>query len=135
MLQASQRVGIIERLQTLSKATRHGSLQDRAVLTLGYLSFSFTMPDDEAAITKILDALYIVHEQKQVELLFSAGQALSCVAARWSSKAMTPFRDADFNMRLEPLTEILGHVLTAILEGVRSPKHPFRKVWTVEYFC
>src|SRR5437667_223605 len=81
ILQPSQRVGIIEPLQTLSKSTRHGSLQDRAVLTLGYLSFSFTMPDDEAAITKILDALYIVHEQKQVELLFSAGQALSCVAA------------------------------------------------------
>ena len=128
LFQVSQREGIVTRLQTLSKTTRHGSLQDRAVLTLGYLSFSFTTPDDEAAITKILDALYIVHEQKQVELLFSVGQALSCVAARWNSKAMTPFRDADVDMRQEPVRNILDSVLSTILEGVRSPKHPLRKV-------
>ena len=128
LFQASQREEITTRLQTLSKSARHGSLQDRAVLTLGYLSFSLTIPNDEAAITKILDALYTVHEQKQVELLFSAGQALSCVAARWNSKAMTPFRDADVDMRQEPIPQILDRVLHTILEGVGSPKHPLRKV-------
>jgi proteasome component ECM29 len=128
LFQASQREEIISRLQTLSKSARHGNLQDRAVLTLGYLSFSIAIPDDEAAVIKILDALYAVHEQKQVELLFSAGQALSCVAARWNSKAMTPFRYADVDMRQEPVPQILDRVLNSILEGVGSPKHPLRKV-------
>jgi proteasome component ECM29 len=124
----SQKEEIITRLQTLSKTTRHGSLQDRAVLTLGYLSFSLAIPEDETAFSKILDALYAVHEQKQVELLFSAGQALSCVAARWNSKAMTPFRDADVDMRQDPVPGILDRVLGTVLEDVRSPKHPLRKV-------
>ena len=132
LFQSSQREEIITRLQTLSKTTRHGSLQDRAVLTLGYLSFSLSIPEDEGAIAKILDALYVVHEQKQVELLFSAGQALSCVAARWNSKAMTPFRDADVDMRQEPIPNILEGVLNTILEGVRSPKHPLRKVYLIK---
>lgn len=128
LFNASDVEQIITRLQTLSKTTRHGSLQDRAVLTLGYLSFSLNPPDDEIAITKILDALYAVHEQKQVELLFSAGQALSCVAARWESKAMTPFRDADVEMPQFQSSQIMERVLNSILEGVRSPKHPLRKV-------
>jgi proteasome component ECM29 len=124
----SQREEIIKRLQALAKSNQYGNLQDRAVLTLGYLSFSFTLPDNESAITKILDTLYNVHEQKQVELLFSAGQALSCVAARWNSKAMTPFRDADFHMLEDPVPQILERVLSTVLDGVRSPKHPLRKV-------
>jgi proteasome component ECM29 len=128
LFQESQREEIITRLQALSKTTRHGSLQDRSVLTLGYLSFALSIPEDEAAITKILDALYVVHEQKQVELLFSAGQALSCVAAQWNSKAMTPFRDADIDMRQDTVPGVLDRVLGTILEGVRSPKHPLRKV-------
>ena len=128
LFQESQREEIIKRLQALAKSNQYGNLQDRAVLTLGYLSFSFTLPDNESAITKILDTLYHVHEQKQVELLFSAGQALSCVAARWNSKAMTPFRDADFHMPEDPVPQILERVLSTVLEGVRSPKHPLRKV-------
>ena len=128
LFQESQREQIIARLQTLAKSNRHGNLQDRAVLTLGYLSFSFALPSDDAVITKILDTLYLVHEQKQVELLFSAGQALSCVAARWNSKAMTPYRDADFDMNQDPVPQILERVLSTVLEGVRSPKHPLRKV-------
>ena len=128
LFQESQREEIIKRLQALAKSNQYGNLQDRAVLTLGYLSFSFTLPDNESAITEILDTLYNVHEQKQVELLFSAGQALSCVAARWNSKAMTPFRDADFHMPEDPVPQILERVLSTVLEGVRSPKHPLRKV-------
>jgi len=69
-----------------------------------------------------------VHEQKQVELLFSAGQALSCVAARWNSKAMTPYRDADVHIREMPVPELLDRVLGNILDGVRSPNHSLRKV-------
>jgi len=129
IFQEAQRDQIITRLQALAKSNRHGNLQDRAVLTLGYLSFSFTLPKDEGATTKILDSLYLVHEQKQVELLFSAGQALSCVAARWNSKAMTPYRDADFfEMLPDPVPQILERVLSTVLDGVRSPKHPLRKV-------
>lgn len=129
LVEASLRDQVISRLQALSKITRHGNVQDRAVLTLGYVSFALSIPEDEAAVTRILDALYNVHEQKQVELLFSAGQALSCVAARWESKAMTPFRDAEFEPHLAPLPGVLERVLNTTLEGVRSPKHPLRKVY------
>jgi len=119
---------VITRLQALSKITRHGNVQDRAVLTLGYVSFALSIPEDEVTLTKILEALYKVYEQKQVELLFSAGQALSCVAARWESKGMTPFRDAEFEPHPTSLHGVLDRVLNTILEGVRSPKHPLRKV-------
>ena len=128
LLQTSHREAIIGRLQTLSKSSQRGSLQDRAVLALGYLSFSFTIPDDEPLFSKILDALYAVHEQKQVELAFSAGEALSCVAARWSSKAMAKFRDAQTDLKQSPPEGLLDRVLNTILEYVRSPKHPLRKV-------
>jgi proteasome component ECM29 len=120
---------VISRLQALSKISRHGNVQDRAVLTLGYISFALTYPQDEVAVTKILDALFNVHEQKQVELLFSVGQAVSCVAARWESKAMTLFRDAEFENHLSPLPGVLERVLNSILAGVGSPKHPLRKVY------
>jgi proteasome component ECM29 len=129
VVESSLRDQAISRLQALSKISRHGNVQDRAVLTLGYISFALTSPEDDAAVTKILDALFNVHEQKQVELLFSAGQALSCVAARWESKAMTLFRDAEFENHLSPLPGVLERVLNSILDGVRSPKHPLRKVY------
>ena len=135
VFQESQREQIITRLQALAKTTRHGSIQDRAVLTLGYLSFSFALPDNEATITKILDTLYNVHEQKQVELLFSAGQALSCVAARWNSKAMTPYRDADLHLSQEPVPQILDRVLKTVLDGVQSPKPALRKVSSTAFFA
>jgi proteasome component ECM29 len=128
LLQTSQREAIIVRLQNLSKSSRHGNLQDRAVLTLGYLSFSLKSPDDEPMFNRILDALYAIHEQKQVELNFSVGEALSCVAARWNSKAMAKFRDAQTDMNQSPPVGLLDRVLNAILEYVRSPKHPLRKV-------
>jgi proteasome component ECM29 len=131
---------IILRLQTLSRTTRHGSLQDLAVLTLGYLSFALNIPTDVLSVNKILEALYAVHEQKQVELLFSAGQALSCVAARWDSKAMTPFRDADVRISQTRAPSLTDRILTDILQGVRSPKHPLRKaasIWLLSLlqFC
>lgn len=128
LLQESRRNQITVRLQTLSKTPRYGHIQDRSVLTLGHLSFSLRIPDDQVAINKILDTMYAIHEQKQVELLFSAGQALSCIAARWGSKAMTPYRDSNFDMQQEPLPDILDGVLNTILEGIVSPKHSLRKV-------
>ena len=124
----SHRDRIIARLKALSKSTRNGRLQDQAVLSLGYISFSLTLPDDAPIFDRILEALYNVHEQKQIELLFSAGQALSCVGARWTSKAMIRFRHAGIELLQEPLRGILDHILNRILEDVNSPKHPLRKV-------
>ena len=140
LISSSDRDQISTRLQSLSKTTRHGSLQDRSILTLGYLSFALNFPEDEQAINIILEALYAVHEQKQVELLFSAGQALSCVVARWDSKAMTPFRDAEVQFSMSHIPALLERVLSDILEGVRSPKHPLRKaasIWLLSLlqFC
>lgn len=134
-LQSAQRNVIISRLQALSKSSRYGSLQDRSVLTLGYLSFSFTADEDESIFNKILDALYAIHEQKQVELNFSAGEALSCVATRWKSKAMAKFRDAQTDMNLDPPSGLLDRVLNTVLEHVRSPKHPLRKVISYQTFA
>jgi hypothetical protein len=128
LLQTSQRTAIITRLQNLSKSTRHGNLQDRAVLTLGYISFALASPDDDSMFDKILEALYAIYEQKQVELTFSAGEALSCLAGRWHSKAMAKFRDAQIVINQEPPTGLLDKVLNTLLENVRSPNHPLRKV-------
>jgi len=135
IFQESQRAQILVRLQALSKTTRHGNIQDRAVLAMGYMSFSLKLPDEINSIREILDALYAVHEQKQVELLFSAGQAISNVAARWNSKAMTPFRDADVEMGQEPIPGVIDQVLSSVLEDVRSPKHSLRKVSLIYFMA
>lgn len=79
---------IITRLTTLASKNN----KEKAVLALGCFSLilSESAPTDPPSpLDAIGAALYKLHESKQVELLFAAGEALSIYSSAWGSKSLT----------------------------------------------
>ena len=87
----------ISRYATFQDVTQHvydsaKSGTTSAILALGHLS----MITDEGAESEegtdyafVADKLYELHEVRQPEVQFSVGEALSCFASGWDSKALT----------------------------------------------
>ncbi|EDU41831.1 major component of the proteasome [Pyrenophora tritici-repentis] len=123
-----------------------------AILALGHLSM-ITEEDEshseEASDYKtISDKLYELHEVRQPEVHFSVGEALSCFAAGWESKALTaeldilhpdqpqePW-DAPLQAPLGPKREkTLGIVMEKTLKGCLQTKPSLKKASVIWLLC
>ncbi|KAL6156024.1 proteasome component M29 [Exserohilum turcicum] len=123
-----------------------------AILALGHLSMITEEPeaDTEAGsdYKAIQDKLYELHEVRQPEVHFSVGEALSCFANGWDSKALTaeldvlhsgqpqePW-DAPLQTPSGPKREkTLGVVLEKTLKGCVQTKPSLKKASVIWLLC
>ncbi len=123
-----------------------------AILALGHLSMiteEVEAESDEASDYKSLgDKLYELHEVRQPEVQFSVGEALSCFASGWDSKALTaeldllhpeqpqePW-DAPLQTPSGPKRErTLARVLERTLKGCLQTKPSLKKASVIWLLC
>jgi proteasome component ECM29 len=123
-----------------------------AILALGHLSMITEEPEkgaEEATEYKFIgDKLYELHEVRETEVQFSVGEALSCFACGWESKAliaeldvMHPDQtqdpwDAPLQTPTGPKREkTLGAVLDKTLKGCQQTKPSLRKASVIWLLC
>ncbi|EMD62112.1 hypothetical protein COCSADRAFT_147562 [Bipolaris sorokiniana ND90Pr] len=123
-----------------------------AILALGHLSMitEEAQPgsDDAPDYKAIQDKLYELHEVRQPEVHFSVGEALSCLASGWESKALTAELDVlGPNQPVEPWDahlktpsgpkreKTLGLVLEKTLKGCVQTKPSLKKASVIWLLC
>lgn len=121
-----------------------------AIVALGHLSM--IVPEDTANETTdysfITDKLYELHEVRQPEVQFSIGEALSCSACGWDSRALTTQLDIEHpeqqhdpwdTLPLTPTCEKREKTLTAVLDktlkGCRQTKPSLKKASVIWLLC
>lgn len=134
-LEKSKSDNIIERLGELGKKGK-----EKAILTLGY--FSIIFHDIEVAessdgegkgdntVQNILETLFSLHENRQIEVNFATGEAVASVAGGWESKGVKAKVDLDgFQDSIVhgKYTTRLKRIVARVLSFVKETKPALRK--------
>ncbi|KAL1595663.1 proteasome component M29 [Paraconiothyrium brasiliense] len=122
-----------------------------AILALGHLSTTTdeTSNDDEKSDFRfVADRMYELHEVRQPEVQFSVGEALSCFACGWESKALIAELDIEHTTQshdpwdASPLTpsgpkreKTLTAVLEKTLNGCKQSKPSLKKASVIWLLC
>ncbi|RAL08677.1 ECM29 family proteasome component [Aspergillus homomorphus CBS 101889] len=89
-----------------------------AIMAIGLLSMTFSRADSaDVRSAELTQALYDLHENRNPELHFTVGEALSNAAVGWSSKSLALEFDVD---EAVPVSEIPGSVLAEVCDKVLS---------------
>ncbi|KAF8416698.1 proteasome stabiliser-domain-containing protein [Tirmania nivea] len=130
--------GFLDKLKMLASKLN----MEKAITGLGCFSllYSGDKEEDQKVLDDIEETLYAFHENKQLELSFAVGEALSVLAAGWSSKPLAR-RYLDIRGAIPPAKvvekrkdgKLLKKVLSKILdEFAKSTKPSLRRgvcVW------
>ncbi|PVH97771.1 ARM repeat-containing protein [Periconia macrospinosa] len=121
-----------------------------AIVTLGHLSMIVdeTPESDATDYNFVTSKLYELHEVRQPEVQFSIGEALSCFACGWESRALTTQLDIEHPKQQHdpwdapPLTptcsgreKTLAAVLNQTLKGCRQTKPSLKKASVIWLLC
>lgn len=122
-----------------------------AILALGHLSTTTkesSSDDLTTDYTFIADKLYELHEVRQPEVQFSVGEALSCFACGWESKALIAALDIEHATQphdpwdappVTPSGPQRGKTLTSVLErtlkGCKQTKPSLKKASVIWLLC
>ncbi|ORY12152.1 proteasome stabiliser-domain-containing protein [Clohesyomyces aquaticus] len=147
-----------------SSLARHSKFQDvaqqifesakagttNAILALGHLSMitEEVNGDEETDYKYVQDRLYELHEVRQSEVQFSVGEALSCFACGWDSKALTAELDVEHPDQTHDPWDVtaltpsgpkrektLSTVLEMTLNGCRQTKPSLKKASVIWLLC
>lgn len=125
-----------------------------AILALGHLSMTTEETeeaegsDEKTDYTFVLDKLHELHEVRQPEVQFSVGEALSCFACGWESKALAAEMDIEHATQphhpwdAPPVTpagpkrtKTLKVVLEKTLKGCKQTKPSLKKASVIWLLC
>jgi proteasome component ECM29 len=122
-----------------------------AILALGHLSTTTDETndvDEKSDYNFIADRLYELHEVRQPEVQFSVGEALSCFACGWESKALIAELDIEHATQSHdpwdatPITpsgpgraKTLTTVLEKTLKGCKQTKPSLKKASVIWLLC
>jgi proteasome component ECM29 len=139
-------------VQQIYDSAKKGTIS--AILALGHLSMVTEEAEekDESDVKSdysfIADKLYELHEVRQPEVQFSVGEALSCFASGWESKALTAELDIEHRSQSRdpwdspPITPIgskrvktLTTVLEKTLKGCKQTKPSLKKASVIWLLC
>ena len=122
-------------VQQLSASSKEGN--EKAILALGHLS-SGCLEENSAIspLSTIIDKLYDLHTVRQPNVQFAVGEALSCAAVGWESKALVPALDITgpypkSALRNNTLPVVLDHVL----RDCRTTKPSLRQATVIWLLC
>ncbi|KAL8731768.1 MAG: hypothetical protein Q9166_003215 [cf. Caloplaca sp. 2 TL-2023] len=118
-------------------AENAGKGNENAVKALG----CFGMQCDEdltdgSLLHRIITALLKLHELREPIVQFAVGEALSCAAAGWQSKALTAALDVDGTLPSSPLrAESSKWILKKVLEDCQTTKPALRQAAVIWLLC
>ncbi|KAL8634864.1 MAG: hypothetical protein Q9228_007582, partial [Teloschistes exilis] len=122
-------------VKKLSEIAAKGN--ESAVKALG----SFAMQCDEeltddAVLHEILAALFKLHEVRDPSLHFAVGEALSCAAAGWHSKALIAAADIEGQNRPSSNRSVsLSWILERVIEDCKTTKPTLRQAIAIWLLC
>lgn len=118
---------ILDRLTELGKKGK-----EKAILAMGYFAIVFPGEGSEGVVQKILEKLFSMHENRQIEVNFATGEAVAAVAGGWQSKGVKGKIDLEgFEGVMEKVQsdeERLKKVVEKVLSFVKETKPALRKV-------
>ena len=122
----------------VKKLKEHAKLGDEgAVLALGH--FAMQCQEDTSSksiLNEIIDGLYSLHENKQPELHFAVGSALSCAAVAWGSKSLVGVLDVEgqppYAARRQ---DTLNTMLRKVLGDCKTTKPALRQASVIWLLC
>ena len=106
---------------------------EKAIISLGRLGMVFPEHDGEKSeISYVVEQLRELHTLRQIDVQFSVGEALTCVAAGWQSEALKATLDIDGESpKNDERRNTLQRVLKSTLVDCRSPKPSLKKVISI----
>ncbi|RAH83393.1 proteasome component [Aspergillus japonicus CBS 114.51] len=124
MLPESKWVTIRERLVQAAKAEN-----EVAIMAIGLLSMAISGGDSTGVgLDGLTQALYDLHENRNSELHFTVGEALSNAAAGWRSRSLVLEFDVDEAIPASAIPEsVLAEVCDKILSSCSASKPSLRK--------
>ncbi|KAL8949323.1 MAG: hypothetical protein Q9222_004562 [Ikaeria aurantiellina] len=122
-------------VESLAKQAEKGD--ESAVRAVG--SFAMQCPEDSvdsAILDQIVTALFRLHEVKDPAIHFAVGEALSCAAAGWSSKALIGALDIDGEPPLSAKRKTtLSRILEKVFENCGTTKPAMRQASVIWLLC
>ena len=115
---------------------------EKAIAALGHLAMQ--CPEEESGgsdLWGILDHLHELHSVRRAEVQFAVGEALSCSAVGWRSKALTRYNDVQEPLPISAArTDTLSKLLDRTLQDCKSTKPALRQatvIWLLSLvqFC
>ncbi|KAF2645479.1 major component of the proteasome [Massarina eburnea CBS 473.64] len=137
-----------EVVQQVYDSAKAGTIS--AIIALGHLSMIIdeTSGSEVTDYSFVFDKIYELHEVRQSEVQFSVGEALSCFACGWESRALTTELDIEHPDQQHdpwdatPLTpsgskreKTLTMVLEKTLKGCRQTKPALKKASVIWLLC
>lgn len=131
-LAADQMELMIQKLGALSKEGN-----EKAISTLGHLTIQCLEENSEISpLSTIVDSLYDLHTVRQPNVQFAVGEALSCAAVGWESKALVPALDITGPQPESALRrETLPAILDRVLRDCRTTKPSLRQATVIWLLC
>ena len=128
---------IIDRIADIAKGGN-----EPAALALGHIAMILDEPNDNSATAEnnlllhIQERIHKMHEIKQAETHFAVGEALSCLAIGWSSKALATRLDISASTPTGPSrTKALSGLLDRTLKDCANTKPSLRKASVIWLLC
>ncbi|KAL8893439.1 MAG: hypothetical protein Q9192_005256 [Flavoplaca navasiana] len=120
---------------SLAKSARKGN--ENAVKALGSIGMQSAEDIGEGTtFRKILDAMFDLHEVREPTIQFTVGEALSCAAVGWESKAMIAVLDVDTPSPATPPRSVtLPWILDRTLEDCNTTKPALRQASAIWLLC
>ena len=107
---------------------------EKAITALG--RFGMIAEEDSDDVKKVIERLHSLHEVKQMESQFAVGEALSCVAAGWNSKAMNSELDIDGSLPSGPARKsTLVQITDKTIQDCKASKPSLRKASVIWLLC
>ena len=122
-------------VQRLADAGKEGN--EKAVQALGHLAMQCGEDDaDDSMLEHILDRLHELHTIRKPELQFTIGDALSCAAISWNSKALVSAVDISSTPPMSaPRIKTLSRILDQILADCKTTKPALRQATVIWLLC
>ncbi|KAG8525404.1 uncharacterized protein KY384_009048 [Bacidia gigantensis] len=125
-------------VETIAKFFENGEKgSERAITSLGHLAMQCREEESEdSTLQVIIDRLHELHNVRQPEVQFAVGEAFSCAAIGWDSKAFISTLDLDG--ALPPSAQhdsTLQALLDRILAECKSTKPALRQATVIWLLC
>ena len=131
-ISASQVETIVKKLAEKSKEGN-----EKAIIALGHFAMQCSEQDMEhSTLQNIVDRLHELHTVRQPEVQFAIGEAFSCTAIGWKSKALVSALDIDgHSPQSAPRDRTLTMILDRILADCKTTKPALRQATVIWLLC
>ena len=118
-------------------ATKGKEGNEKAIKALGHLAMQCGENDpDDFMLNRIVDHLHEMHTVRQPEVQFAIGEAFSCAAIGWESKALVSALDiSGAPPKSAPRKKTLGRILDRVLVDSKSTKPALRQATVIWLLC